>query len=132
MTLRFVYRIRPHAADPVQQAPVTSSLIGRERDTADRNARGLTVRFDLSDRPGEPFWMLLRRPYSELCSAYLGWDEDLNVCTDTETLARWHLRRISYSEAVRTGVLRIDGAPASVKAFLRAMRASPFAGTQPV
>jgi len=93
--------------------------------------RGLIVRFDLTDQPGEPLWMLLRRPYSELCSAYLGWDEDLNVCTDAETLARWHLRHVTYDDAMRAGRLRIEGAPASVRTFLRALRPSPYAATQP-
>lgn len=92
---------------------------------------GLIVRVDLADRPAEPFWMLLRRPHSEMCSTYLGWVEDLSVRTDSETLAHWHLRHISYEEAVRSGRLEIEGSPSFVKAFLRSLRPSPFAGMQP-
>ncbi|GEM_PF-1669323 len=94
--------------------------------------RGLVVRVDLADRPAEPFWMLLRQPHPEMCSSYLGWVEDLNVHTDSETLAHWHLRHISYEQAVLSGQLQIDGPPSFVKAFLRCLRPSPFAGTQPL
>jgi len=93
--------------------------------------RGLVVRVDLMDRPDEPLWMLLRRPHSETCSAYLGWVEDLYVRTDSETLAHWHLRHISYEEAMHSGRLSVEGAPASVKVFLRCLRPSPFAGIRP-
>ncbi len=91
---------------------------------------GLVVRVDLEDRPAEPLWMLLRQPHSEMCSTYLGWTEDLHVVTDSETLAEWHLRHISYDDAVVSGDLRIEGAPRLVRAFLRALRPSPFAGIQ--
>jgi DNA-binding HxlR family transcriptional regulator len=92
---------------------------------------GLVVRFDLADEPNRRLWMLLRRPYAEICSTYLGWEEDLIVRTDSETLAHWHLRHITYEDATRTGRLRIEGNRSAIRTFLRCLRPSPFAGTQP-
>ena len=36
--------------------------------------RRVVVRFDLSDRPRERFWMLLERPQAELCIKYCDTD----------------------------------------------------------
>lgn len=88
---------------------------------------GLVVRFDLADRPADHFWMLLRRPSPELCSSHPGGTEDLVVETDAETLARWHLRTLTYADAVADGRLRIDGSERDRRHFLRALRPSPFA-----
>jgi len=93
---------------------------------------GLVARVDLADRPDEHFWMLLRRPYAELCSAYPGRSEDLLIRTDSETLARWHLRHITYQEAVRSGRIRVQGPRLSVKAFVACIRPSPFAAAKRV
>jgi len=93
------------------------------------SGEGLVVRFELADRPTECFWMVLRRPQVEICSAYVGWHEDLIVRTDSETLARWHLRHIGYQEASRTGRLQIEGPDRLVEAFLGCIRPSPFAHT---
>lgn len=93
---------------------------------------GLVARFELADRPTETFWMVLRRPQVEVCTAYAGWPEDLIVRTDSETLARWHLRHISYQEATRTGRLQIEGPRRLVEELLASIRPSPFAHTQPI
>jgi DNA-binding HxlR family transcriptional regulator len=92
---------------------------------------GLVVRIELVDRPSEHFWMLLRRPQAEVCSNYPGQSEDLLVHTDSETLARWHLRHISYAEATRSGRLRIEGSRPDAEAFIGAIRPSPFADVRP-
>jgi DNA-binding HxlR family transcriptional regulator len=91
---------------------------------------GLVARVEIADGP-ERLWVLLRRPYAEVCTADLGWVEDLVIRTDAETLAHWHLRHLTYEDATRAGRLRIDGSRAAVRTFLRCLRPSPFAGTQP-
>ncbi len=93
-------------------------------------ADGLVVRIDLADRPNDLFWMLLKRPQPEICSNHPGQDEDLLVHTDSATLARWHLRHVSYEEASRAGRIRVDGPRSQVKAFLACIRPSPFAGVE--
>ena len=89
---------------------------------------GLVVRIELADRPNERYWMVLRRSHAEICSAYPGQSEDLVVRTDSETLARWHLRQISYDQAARAGRIEIEGPRSRVKTFLGCVRPSPFAG----
>jgi DNA-binding HxlR family transcriptional regulator len=46
----------------------------------------VVVRFDLTDRPRQHFWMLIDRPESEVCVKHPGLDEDLVVVTDCVTL----------------------------------------------
>ena len=84
------------------------------------------VRFALEDDPRD-YWMLLRRPISELCSHASGHVEDLIVRTDTRTLVDVHLTRLSYADAVRRGRMRLEGPPALVRGFPTWFRASPFA-----
>jgi hypothetical protein len=94
-------------------------------------SKGLVARIELADRPTERFWMLLGQSQAEACSTYPGRVEDLIVRTDSQTLARWHLRHLTYEEAARLGRMRIEGSRASSRAFLTCIRPSPFAGIQP-
>lgn len=64
-------------------------------------------------------------------TSYLGWVEDLILNTDSAALAHWHLRHLTYDDAVRSGALRVEGSRQALRAFLRRLRASPYAATQP-
>ena len=75
----------------------------------------------------DDYWMLLKRPASELCSRGSGHTEDLVVRTDPGTLVDLHLTRLSYADAVRRGRLTLEGPPALVRGFPTWFRASPFA-----
>jgi len=119
--------VEPDHVTPAYVLWATCKLVDLDK----LSQRGLVARFELTDRPREPIWMLLRRPYAEICSTYLGWNEDVVVRTDSATLAHWHLRHVSYRDAVATGRLTIDGPQSHIRSFLRALRASPFAGVQP-
>jgi DNA-binding HxlR family transcriptional regulator len=94
-------------------------------------SKGLVARIDLADRPKQRYWMLLGQSHAEVCSTYPGRAEDLIVRTDSETLARWHLRHLTYEEAARLGRIRVEGSRASLRAFLACIRPSPFAGIRP-
>lgn len=87
----------------------------------------MTVRIELVDRPRDQFWMVLKSPRAEVCSTNPGTSEDLVLQTDSETLARWHLRHLSYEEAVRAGRIRIEGPRRLATAFIGSIRPSPFA-----
>lgn len=115
--------LQPHDLDPAYVLWATCRLVDLERVPEP----GFVVRFELGDGSPSRLWMLVRRPAVELCSAFPGSQEDLVVHTDSETLARWHLRHVSYGEAVATGRIRIDGAPRIAAAFVGAIRPSPFA-----
>lgn len=119
--------LEPHHADPAYVLWATSKLVDLSRVPA----HGLIVRVALRDRPRQSFWLLLRRPRAEVCSTYPGRDEDVFIASDSRTIARWHLRHITYEEATRSGELRIEGPRAQVRAFLESLRPSPFAAVQP-
>ena len=117
--------LEPHDIDAAYVLWATCRLVQLERLPSD----GLVVRIELADRPTDQFWMVLRQPQAEVCSSHPGRAEDLVMQTDSATLARWHLRHLSYSDAVREGRIRIDGPNRQTKAFIDSIRPSPFAGT---
>ena len=119
--------LEPHHIDAAYVLWATCKLVDRQKVPS----KGLVARIDLADRPTERFWMLLRPYHAEVCSAYPGRAEDLIVRTDSQTLAHWHLRHITYEEAARSGRMLIEGAPAPSQAFLACIRPSPFAAIQP-
>jgi DNA-binding HxlR family transcriptional regulator len=115
--------LEPHHLDAAYVLWATSKLIDLDKVPS----KGLVVRIELKDRPKERFWMLMKPSQAEVCSTYPGGNEDLFVRTDSEILASWHLRHVTYEEAARADRIRIEGARSSVKAFLRCIRPSPFA-----
>ncbi|MDQ3662823.1 MAG: helix-turn-helix transcriptional regulator [Actinomycetota bacterium] len=118
--------LQPHHIDPAYVLWATCKLVDLKRVPS----KGLVARIDLTDSRKERFWMLIKPPHAEVCSTYPGGNEDLIVRTDSETLARWHLRHVTYEEAERTGRIRIEGVRSSVKAFLDCIRPSPFANVK--
>ena len=112
--------------DPAYVVWATAKLIDLDR----LEPGGLTVRIDLTDTHST-FWLHLRRPHAEVCSTSSGRDEDLVLRSTSETLARCHLRHITPSAAIRDGSLELDGPPRAQRAFLSALRPSPFAHVRP-
>jgi DNA-binding HxlR family transcriptional regulator len=119
--------VEPQHVDPAYVLWATCKLV----DADLLPERGVVVRVELPGESPDRYWMLLRRPYNELCTSYLGWAEDLILHTDSATLAHWHLRHLTYDDAVRSGALRVEGSRQALRAFLRSLRASPYAATQP-
>jgi DNA-binding HxlR family transcriptional regulator len=119
--------LEPHHIDAAYVLWATCKLV----DPAKVPSKGLVVRIDLADRPTERYWLLLRQSHAEVCSTYPGRAEDLIVRTDSQTLAHWHLRHLTYAQAAQSGRLRIEGARVSSRAFLACIRPSPFAGIHP-
>jgi hypothetical protein len=89
------------------------------------------VRFALTDRPGERYWLLVRHPRAEVCTSYPGRREDLVVRTSAGTLARCHLREITFAQAERHGLLETEGPRSVARAFFDCVRPSPFAHIGP-
>ncbi len=93
--------------------------------------RRVVVRFDLRDWRKEHFWLLLQRPEVELCAHNPGFEEDIVVATDCETLALVHMGRMSMAEASRRGRWRMDGPRDLVRAFPTWGGLSYFANVRP-
>ena len=119
--------LEPHHDDPGYVLFATSRLV----DVAQAPASGLIVRFALTDLPSRRYWMLVRPPRAEVCTSYPGRAEDLIVRTSTGTLARCHLRQVSFEQAQRMGLLEIEGPRSIARALFGAMRPSPFAHVAP-
>lgn len=120
--------LQPHDLDAAYVLWATCRLVELDKVPSE----GLIVRIELADKPNEQFWMVLRRGQAELCSTYPGERENLVLQTDSATLARWHLRHLSYADAVASGRIRIEGARSQIKAFIECIRPSPFAGIEHV
>jgi hypothetical protein len=89
------------------------------------------VRFELTDRPGDSYWLLLRKPIPELCTKGTGYVEDIIARTDAACLIDIHLRRISYQEALHSGRLSLQGPRQLTDAFMTWIRPSPYADVEP-
>jgi DNA-binding HxlR family transcriptional regulator len=85
-----------------------------------------TVRFDITGASSH-YWMLLRRPQSELCTRSNGYLEDLVCATSAATLVDLHLRRVTYAQAMRSADLELRGPIELTKRFGTWFRTSPFA-----
>lgn len=93
--------------------------------------RRVVVRFDLVDRAKEKFWLLLDRREVEICIKYPGFEEDLVVRTDCETLTLVHMGRLTIAEATRSGRWEMDGPRTLVRAFPSWGGLSYFANVRP-
>lgn len=120
--------LEPHHDDAAYVLFTTSRLV----DVARAPKQGLIVRFVLADRPGDRFWLLVRPPRAEVCTSYPGRAEDLVIRTSAGTLARCHLRHLTFAQAQGYGLLEAEGPRAVTRAFFRCVRPSPFAHVQPV
>ena len=83
------------------------------------------------DRPGDNYWLLLRKPTPELCTKGTGYLEDIIARTDAACLIDIHLKRISYQEALRSGRLSLEGPSQLTAAFTTWIRPSPYADIVP-
>ena len=115
--------LQEHDLDAAYVLWATCKLVAVDRLPSD----GLVVRVELADRPGEQLWMLAQRPQAEVCSTAPGRPEDLVLHTDSETLARWHLRHLTFDEAEQLGRIVIDGPRRLARSLVNAIQPSPFA-----
>jgi DNA-binding HxlR family transcriptional regulator len=77
----------------------------------------VVIGFDLQDRPRQRFWLLLQQPEAEVCVKHPGYDEDIVITTDSQTLTLVHLGRLPVGEAERAGSWRVDGPPALIRSL---------------
>lgn len=74
-------------------------------------ARRVVVRFEFPDEPASHrrFWLLIEGGDAELCYSRPGFESDLEVTARSRQFTLWHVGRLSWSEAVRTGAIRVTG-----------------------
>jgi len=73
--------------------------------------RRVVVRFDLADRPPEErtIWLVVNPTDAEVCTKSPGFDDDLIVATTAKTRAQWHIGKLEWVGAVRSGKIRDTG-----------------------
>jgi DNA-binding HxlR family transcriptional regulator len=69
----------------------------------------VVVRFELRDGPARRLWVVAHPPRSEVCVKPPGFDEDLVVRTDSESLAKWQMGWVSLGTAQRHGLMHVEG-----------------------
>ena len=91
--------------------------------------RRVVVRFDFPDRPRKAaqLWMIFDGDRSEVCRTNPGFEEDLVVRAASRALADWHLGRIQWADAVRSGDLEVTGPPSLARALPKWNRQSGWA-----
>jgi DNA-binding HxlR family transcriptional regulator len=90
----------------------------------------IVLRFDIAGER-HPLWILVQTGGAEVCARHPGFDEDVVVTTDRETLARWHAGELSYREARAGDRLRVEGRSDLVRSFSQWVPVSIFAGVKP-
>jgi hypothetical protein len=92
----------------------------------------VTVRVIFRDAPKARYWLLVQEPEPEVCLKPPGFDEDLVVTSDTESLANWFMGRTSLGQALHARTITIEGPRHLVREFGTWGGQSPFASIAPV
>jgi hypothetical protein len=93
----------------------------------------VVVRFDFRGVPAtmrcpRTWWLVLERREVDLCLKDPGFPVDVVVSADLRALTRVWMGDVRLAEAVRAGLVRLDGTPPLVRAFPIWLRLSAFAG----
>ena len=96
--------------------------VRRRVDVRRLPARRVVVRFDFRAVPPRlrsfrTCWLVLERKGVDLCLKDPGFDIDVAVTADAATIARVWMGAVPFSEALRSGGLRVEGARDLVRAF---------------
>jgi len=77
----------------------------------------VVVEFDFSGARKDRLWLILERSDVSVCLHHPGFDEDLTVRADVETMFQVWLGRIMLEEALESGQVRIEGPPRLARSF---------------
>ncbi len=104
--------------DPDDLDPVLLAWWMRGRVHHDRlPLRQNVVQFDFRGARTQTVWLVLNCSDVSVCLQHPGFDIDLTVTADIATFFRVWLGACTLAEAMRAGLVEIDGLPALVRAF---------------
>jgi DNA-binding HxlR family transcriptional regulator len=94
--------------------------------------RRVVVRFDFrgvprASRCPTTWWLILQRPEVDLCLKDPGFEEDLAVNADVAALTRVWMGDVRLADAMRQGLISLDGLPMYRRAFPTWLALSSFA-----
>jgi DNA-binding HxlR family transcriptional regulator len=94
----------------------------------------VVVRFEFPDQPLSCrwFWIVFDGERSEVCRTDPGFEVDLLVEAQSMALAEWHLGRMKWEDALRTGRIRVAGPRHLGRMLPTWNRRSAFADVHPV
>jgi hypothetical protein len=91
--------------------------------------RRVVIQFDFRGGPKRSYWLLIEPGDVSVCLKKPGFDIDVLVTADIMAFYRVWLGRSTLAEGLRRNQVRLDGAPADIRAFPRWFAWSPMAGT---
>ena len=113
---------------PGEVDPVTLMWWMHRRMAAERLPPGrVVIEFQHTAPAKQAIWMVLDRGEASVCLQHPGFDADVVVVSTTPTLAEVFSGGTTWSRAVSSGAIRVDGAPRLTKALPGWFLWSPFA-----
>ena len=116
--------------DP-RKSEVTALMwaIRRRVDPSAFEKRRVTVQFEFTDQPqAKRCWWLVNEGVSvDLCPKDPGFEVDLYVITDLQTMTRIWVGKLPLSAAINAGTLELSGPRSLCQAFCSWLLLSPFA-----
>jgi DNA-binding HxlR family transcriptional regulator len=100
----------------------------RRRVAVNRISRPrVVIQFEFRRAPQRSYWLLIEPNDVSVCLKHPGFDVDVIVATDIMIFYEVWLGRMSLLDAVRKNLIRLDGAPADIRAFPTWFAWSPMA-----
>ena len=87
----------------------------------------VVIQFEFRRAPQRSYWLLIEPGDVSVCLKHPGFDVDVIVSADIKVLYEVWLGRLSLTDVVRKDLVRLDGAPADVRAFPNWLAWSPIA-----
>lgn len=119
--------LRQEDCDPAYLMQTVHSLLRHDRLPREP----LTVRFEFTVEP-KIYWLVLEGDHPELCFNDPGREAELVVTVDEQVFGGVLLGRVDFADAVDRGDIRLEGAPALVRAFPTWLGVSRFAKYAPL
>jgi hypothetical protein len=88
-------------------------------ETALLPTRRVVAQFDFEGARRGSFWLVMTRDEATLCLVDPGYAIDLLVSADLKAFFKVWGRRLTYGDALRSGVLSVKGIPSLTRAFPR-------------
>ena len=115
--------LRPHEVEPVNLMWWMHRRIDEENLPPGR----VVIQFDHTEPTKVAIWMVLDRGEASVCMQHPGFEPDLVVTTTTPALAEVFSGFSTWSNAINSEAIRLDGPPKLIRAFPRWFLWSPFA-----
>jgi len=117
-----------HESRPDDVEPTTLMWWMHHRvDTANLPPGRVVAQFDHTAPTRQTLWLVFDRGEVSVCLTHPGFDSDVVVTCSTPTLGEVFSGVMSWSQAVTSGAIRVEGPPRLVRAMPRWFSWSPFA-----